>query len=87
MADEAKIGKQWHEAARGRAPGDAARISRMHRYSGCVCSRAAWLGLVWSPASPYPVITPLDERLPIFGVQDGKAFALCRDKLERSERG
>jgi hypothetical protein len=40
----AKLEKQWHEAARGRVPGDPARISRMQRYAGSVCSRAAWLG-------------------------------------------
>ncbi len=33
----------WWETARHSVRGDPRRISRLHRYAGCVCSRAAWL--------------------------------------------
>ncbi len=40
----AKLEREWHAAASGSVDVDAAAISRMRRYAGSMCSRAAWLG-------------------------------------------
>jgi hypothetical protein len=39
----AHLESDWWETARRSVTGDPRRISRAHRYDGCICSRAAWL--------------------------------------------
>lgn len=39
-----KLERDWYAAARGGVDADGTAISRMSRYVGSICSRAAWLG-------------------------------------------
>lgn len=38
------VEREWYEHARARVDVPPKQISRMHRYEGTLCSRAAWLG-------------------------------------------